>query len=154
MERGRTPRESRRRGPKIGDIHNLSVLLRVWGILILLVGLLLVLGTPWGWAGVLLGAGCFATGGGLARYRDWAWYAAVAFLVPLHLVISLGMILLMGLSGIVTVTSAGIGISGFYVAWVLLSHGGRERYRRNREALEEARSNPRSALGKTLRRHD
>lgn len=151
-KKGPAHRARGRAGPKIGDIHNLSVLLRVWGGLILLFGLLVTLGTAWGLVGVGLGAACVVAGGGLARYRDWAWFFAVAFLVPVHLAISAVMLVFIGLSGIVTAVSVGIGISGLYVAWVLLSRGGRERYRRNREALEAAMADPRSALGRAMRR--
>ncbi|MHC4598210.1 MAG: hypothetical protein ACYS47_04320 [Planctomycetota bacterium] len=129
-------------GPKAVDFMNLSLLAKAWGVLILAGGLLILAFSAWGVPLLALGVIFIITGIGLGRYRMWGWYMGVIVLVPLNILGAVAAALFMGLTSYVSFGLILMVLSGIYVGKVLLSKGGRARYRKIVEARVYAENNP------------
>ena len=145
-------RKKRRKPPQQRDYTVLALQLKIFGGLMILVGLLLTTAAWWLSAIAVIGLGVMVAGFGLAAFRPWAWFVAVALLVPL----AIGSLVLIVVA---TIYYGKIGISLFfapayaaYVLWVLCSRGGRQRYQEIREAIARAKDNPDSIAGRLYRK--
>ena len=117
---------------------------------VLLLGGLVTLATPWGLVVLAPGIICLVVGIGLGRFRPWAWYGAIAILVPMNLVVGVAGLIVIGWSGGVSVLTLIMVLSASYVLWVLLSRGGRQRYLQLAEAMAFADENPDTLTGRAF----
>jgi hypothetical protein len=133
-------------GPQAKDFSALMTQLCMLGVIITLPALLLTLACwPVGIPMLLAGLSLIGTGRGLGAYKVWAWYAAVAILVPLNLGLAALCVAAIYSEGTVVGLTLLIGpIYAGYVLWVLLSPSGRQRYWHNAAAAArvEASRNP------------
>ncbi|MBM4036645.1 MAG: hypothetical protein FJ291_33330 [Planctomycetes bacterium] len=130
--------KARRKAPVGGDFRDVATLSRMLGALIVLLGALVAL-TDWvGGVGVACGVLLWVLGYGLRRFRMWAWYLGVAVLMPIcGLGGTVGQVLVV--TGAARILGVALVASASYVGWVLLSKGGRKRYREIRELMGKAR---------------
>jgi hypothetical protein len=140
------------KGPRAGDFGQLMLQLCVLGGGVALIGALLSL-VFWKhhapiwilWVGMpifVLGLLLVSTGRGLGAYKAWAWYLAVAVLVPLNLAVAAFFIYATILSGAVGFATLVAPAYAGYVLWTLLSKSGRESYWRSVAAVERTKADP------------
>jgi hypothetical protein len=99
----------------------------------------------------MLGILLVFTGRGLGTYKAWAWYSAVALLVPFNLALAalcLWFSIMAGVMGFATLMAPAY--CG-YVLWTLLSTSGRENYRRNVAAVKRAKTDPNRVVRRRYR---
>jgi hypothetical protein len=149
-----------KRAVQATDIYNLALICKVLGVLLILFSLCFallsikvgfVLVSLFGIIGVVVGVLFFILGVGLNRYRMWAWYLGVAVLVPLNIIGGVLGLIFLGF-GIISVVTISMVLSAFYVSWVLLSKGGRSRYKKMGENSRYAEENPDSRAAQILAR--
>lgn len=140
------------RGVGVSDYINLSMFLKFWGGLIAVIGILVTMLTLWGITVIVAGVGTIVVGIGLGKYRPWAWWGAVIILIPYNII---GCAVATILTGFEMRISVGAGltlISLFYVSWVLLSKGGRKRYRQLAVASKQIDQKPNSIAARFRRK--
>ncbi len=150
-----------RKGPRAGDFGQLMLQLCVLGGGIAIIGALLS-ATFWKnhapiwilWVGLpvfVFGVVLVSAGRGFGAYKAWAWYVAVAVLVPFNLAVAAFFIYVTILSGFVGFVAFIAPAYGGYVLWTLLSKTGRENYRRSVAAVERAKTDPNQAARRRYR---
>ena len=90
-------------------------------------------------------------GFGLGAYHRWAWYGAVVILLPMTIVVSLAALFAAALNPIYLFVVCLWPVFCAYVAWVLMSQGGRQRYFESCAATARAKQNPDSLAGRRFR---
>lgn len=90
-------------------------------------------------------------GFGLGAYHRWAWYGAVVILLPMTIVVSLASMFAAALDPIYLFVVCLWPIFCGYVAWVLMSQGGRRRYFETYAATARAKQDPDSLAGRRFR---
>ena len=90
-------------------------------------------------------------GFGLGAYHRWAWYWAVVILLPMTIVVSLASMFAAALDPIYLFVVCLWPMFCAYVAWVLMSKGGRRRYFETCAATARAKQDPDSLAGRRFR---
>lgn len=145
----------RRRTPQARDFDAIALQLKFVGWLVTLLALPAILANPWGLGGLGslgVGLGFLVVGYGLGWYKIWAWYAGVVLMLPLTTAVTLGALMMVGVGGIYILYLLLPPAFAAYVTWVLLSKGGRTRYRQTAEAIARAKANPDSIAGRLYRK--
>ncbi|HWB13892.1 MAG TPA: hypothetical protein VG826_31990 [Pirellulales bacterium] len=139
--------------PHARDFDVLAIILKFVGGCTTLTALLFLLAGGQ-IAAIALAAGILlvATGYGLAAYKTWAWYSAVAIMPVLVVVFSIASLVEAATNRFWFYFVGFPFAFSFYVAWVLFSKGGRARYRAAGEAIANAKANPDSVAGQLYRR--
>ena len=154
-------RSRARSGPRAGDFGQLMLQLCVLGGGIAIIGLLLSVAF-WKhqapiwivWVDLpifILGLVLLSAGRGVGAYKAWAWYVAVAVLVPLNLAVAAFFIYAMTLSGVLGFTTIIAPAYAGFVLWTLLSKSGRENYWRSVAAVERAKTDPNRVVRRRYR---
>ncbi len=145
----------RGRGARGHDFVQLAFQFKFFGGIALLFGLLLVR-ADWRIGGGLLlgGAAMVVTGYGIGAYKTWGWYAGAVLVVPM-LVLATILGLLFGvvyghIFGLIALVVSPLYC--YYIAWVLFSKAGRQRYEESVRAIASARANPDSVAGRLYRK--
>jgi hypothetical protein len=118
---------------KATDFLHVAMAMKACGFLLLLPGLLFLFAVPLiGLALLALPVAFIVIGFGLDAFKPWAWMAAVLLVVPLAVLTACGAFAMIirseGVSSLSLTAFAPPVIAG-YIAWTLLSHSGRQRYR-------------------------
>jgi len=146
---------ARRRGtaPQSSDFAVVSLMMKLFGGMFILPGLLVMFGSV-GWGLIVAAPGTLllVIGIGVGRYQPWAWYAAVVAMLPLSIVITLATLIAAGLTMNYIWMVVLWPLFCAYVAWILLSNSGRQRYFETGDAIARARENPDSMAGRRYRR--
>jgi|GEM_PF-6928963 hypothetical protein len=148
-----TRRKKRKSQVQSREFATLALHLEFMGGFLLFVGIgIMCLNWRVGLLGAIPGLAVLVTGLGLARYKLWAWYAAVGILIPLSVSIAVFTVVAWVSSGQTSFAALLAGPAYLaYVIWALLSKSGRQRYRESIAARQAALDNPDSIAGKMLR---